>query len=64
MEAAMLKPASRTSHVEIVTRDPRWTSTVARDTAEDGKFFHSVRTPGVYCRPACAARPLAREASQ
>ncbi len=39
--------------------DPRWAAVVARDPAADGKFFYSVRTTGVYCRPSCAAR-LAR----
>lgn len=37
-------------------RDPRWAAVVARDPAADGKFFYSVRTTGVYCRPSCAAR--------
>jgi AraC family transcriptional regulator of adaptative response/methylated-DNA-[protein]-cysteine methyltransferase len=36
--------------------DPRWAAVVARDAAADGRFFYSVRTTGVYCRPSCAAR--------
>jgi AraC family transcriptional regulator of adaptative response/methylated-DNA-[protein]-cysteine methyltransferase len=36
--------------------DPRWASVAARDPAADGRFFYSVRTTGVYCRPSCAAR--------
>jgi AraC family transcriptional regulator of adaptative response/methylated-DNA-[protein]-cysteine methyltransferase len=36
--------------------DPRWAAIVARDPAADGKFFYSVDTTGVYCRPSCAAR--------
>ena len=32
-----------------------------RDLAADGVFFYSVRTTGVYCRPACAARLPRRE---
>ena len=36
--------------------DPRWAAVVARDSASDGKFFYSVRTTGVYCKPSCAAR--------
>ncbi len=36
--------------------DPRWTAVLARDAAADGRFFYSVRTTGVYCRPSCAAR--------
>lgn len=38
------------------TKDPRWSAIVARDPAADGKFFYSVRTTGVYCRPSCASR--------
>jgi AraC family transcriptional regulator of adaptative response/methylated-DNA-[protein]-cysteine methyltransferase len=36
--------------------DPRWASVVARDSQADGKFFYSVRTTGVYCRPSCPGR--------
>lgn len=36
--------------------DPRWATVVARDPTADGKFFYSVKTTGVYCRPSCAAR--------
>src|ERR1700722_1043881 len=38
------------------TSDPRWQSIVVRDKDADGKFFYSVGTTGVYCRPCCAAR--------
>jgi AraC family transcriptional regulator, regulatory protein of adaptative response / methylated-DNA-[protein]-cysteine methyltransferase len=41
------------------TGDHRWLSLVARDKKSDGKFFYSVKTTGVYCRPSCGAR-LAR----
>jgi AraC family transcriptional regulator, regulatory protein of adaptative response / methylated-DNA-[protein]-cysteine methyltransferase len=36
--------------------DPRWAAVVSRDASADGKFFYSVRTTGVYCRPSCGAR--------
>ena len=36
--------------------DSRWAAVVARDPKADGKFFYSVKTTGVYCRPSCAAR--------
>ncbi len=42
--------------------DPRWEIVVARDYRADGKFYYSVETTGVYCRPSCAAR-LARPAN-
>src|ERR1700735_1075507 len=41
------------------TSDPRWPLLVARDKKSDGRFYYSVKTTGVYCRPSCAAR-LAR----
>ena len=37
-------------------RDPRWKALVARDARADGRFYYSVETTGVYCRPSCAAR--------
>src|SRR5690606_10991999 len=36
--------------------DPRWAAVLARDAAADGRFFYSVATTGVYCRPSCGAR--------
>jgi AraC family transcriptional regulator of adaptative response/methylated-DNA-[protein]-cysteine methyltransferase len=42
-------------------QDPRWISVLARDSAMDGKFYYSVKTTGVYCKPSCAARPARPE---
>jgi AraC family transcriptional regulator of adaptative response/methylated-DNA-[protein]-cysteine methyltransferase len=42
-------------------QDPRWASVMARDAAADGKFYYSVKTTGVYCKPSCAARPARPE---
>ncbi len=39
----------------------RWRAVQRRDKEADGKFFYSVRTTGVYCRPSCAARLPRRE---
>ncbi len=36
--------------------DPRWARILARDTAADGRFWYSVVTTGVYCRPSCPSR--------
>lgn len=36
--------------------DPRWPAVVARDRVADGRFFYSVKTTGVFCRPSCGAR--------
>lgn len=39
-----------------VLSDQRWSTVVARDPKADGKFYYSVRTTGVYCRPSCGSR--------
>ena len=36
--------------------DPRWLQVQKRDLDADGKFYYSVSTTGVYCKPSCAAR--------
>jgi len=39
----------------------RWAAVVSRDRRADGRFYYSVKTTGVYCRPSCASRPAKRE---
>jgi AraC family transcriptional regulator of adaptative response/methylated-DNA-[protein]-cysteine methyltransferase len=39
-----------------VLADPRWAAVIDRDQDADGRFFYSVRTTGVYCRPSCPSR--------
>jgi AraC family transcriptional regulator, regulatory protein of adaptative response / methylated-DNA-[protein]-cysteine methyltransferase len=39
-----------------VAEDPRWARIVARDKTADGRFWYSVSTTGVYCRPSCPSR--------
>ncbi|HUR43390.1 MAG TPA: bifunctional DNA-binding transcriptional regulator/O6-methylguanine-DNA methyltransferase Ada [Aestuariivirga sp.] len=39
-----------------VVRDPRWARVLARDRSADGRFWYSVATTGVYCRPSCPSR--------
>jgi AraC family transcriptional regulator of adaptative response/methylated-DNA-[protein]-cysteine methyltransferase len=46
---------------KVTTGDPRWVAIVNRDPAADGKFYYSVKTTGVYCRPSCGARPARPE---
>lgn len=41
--------------------DSRWIAVTQRDATADGRFFYSVRTTGVYCRPSCGARLPRRE---
>lgn len=36
--------------------DERWLAIVRCDPAADGRFWYSVRTTGVYCRPSCRSR--------
>lgn len=41
--------------------DARWAAVIGRDRTQDGAFYYSVRTTGVYCRPSCGARVPRRE---
>jgi AraC family transcriptional regulator, regulatory protein of adaptative response / methylated-DNA-[protein]-cysteine methyltransferase len=56
MNAMMNKTAAAAIAAAAIERDPRWAQVVARDPGADGRFWYSVRTTGVYCRPSCAAR--------
>ena len=47
--------------LRLVTEDERWAAVVRRDPAAEGRFYYSVSTTGVYCRPTCAARLARRE---
>ncbi|MGB8274402.1 MAG: bifunctional DNA-binding transcriptional regulator/O6-methylguanine-DNA methyltransferase Ada [Alphaproteobacteria bacterium] len=40
--------------------DVRWAAVAAKDRTFDGKFYYSVATTGVYCRPSCPSRPAKR----
>ncbi len=37
-------------------QNPRWARVLARDRSMDGKFYYSVATTGIFCRPSCASR--------
>jgi len=39
----------------------RWQALRKRDPDSDGKFYYSVSTTGVYCRPNCPSKPARRE---
>jgi AraC family transcriptional regulator, regulatory protein of adaptative response / methylated-DNA-[protein]-cysteine methyltransferase len=57
--AATVKSISATSKAalaEATLADPRWPAVAGRDASEDGRFYYSVATTGVYCRPSCGAR--------
>ena len=41
--------------------DARWAAIAARDPAFDGRFYFSVATTGIYCKPSCASRRALRK---
>jgi AraC family transcriptional regulator, regulatory protein of adaptative response / methylated-DNA-[protein]-cysteine methyltransferase len=51
MQMIIAKPTSSS-----VADDVRWERVVARDRTADGRFWYSVSTTGVYCRPSCPSR--------
>jgi AraC family transcriptional regulator of adaptative response/methylated-DNA-[protein]-cysteine methyltransferase len=53
---AMSSKTRASARAAATTADPRWGAVVARDAGADGRFFYSVASTGVYCRPSCAAR--------
>jgi AraC family transcriptional regulator of adaptative response/methylated-DNA-[protein]-cysteine methyltransferase len=55
-EGEMKADAANGSRAAAVSADPRWAQVLSRDATADGRFFYSVRTTGVYCRPSCPSR--------
>ena len=53
--------AKKTNLAAVTENDSRWAAVIARDPAADGKFYYSVKTTGVYCRPSCPSRPARPE---
>ncbi len=62
LESIPMSPSSKKAvpRVSATERDPRWTAVLSRDSKADGKFYYSVATTGVYCRPSCASRRAKR----
>jgi AraC family transcriptional regulator of adaptative response/methylated-DNA-[protein]-cysteine methyltransferase len=55
-------PATQEQTASVSSGDgARWSAVLRRDASADGRFFYSVRTTGVYCRPSCSARRARRE---
>lgn len=52
----MKSSAKNLESAKETEQDRRWPYVLARDATMDGKFYFSVRTTGVYCKPSCAAR--------
>lgn len=40
--------------------EARWDAVQRRDPAADGRFYYSVLSTGVFCRPSCPSRPARR----
>lgn len=45
---------------DYASDDARWDAVQRREPAADGRFYYSVRSTGVYCRPSCASRGALR----
>ena len=58
LESIPMSPSVKKAmpRVAATERDPRWAAVLSRDSKADGKFYYSVATTGVYCRPSCASR--------
>ena len=54
-QAASIRSEAAIEKAAVET-DPRWLRVLARDRSADGKFWYSVATTGVYCRPSCPSR--------
>ncbi len=50
----------QTATAALPSDQARWKAVLARDAEFDGRFYYSVATTGVYCRPSCPARRPAR----
>jgi AraC family transcriptional regulator of adaptative response/methylated-DNA-[protein]-cysteine methyltransferase len=52
----ILAPAVAAEMADYGSDDARWAAVCAREHAADGRFYYSVRSTGVYCRPSCPSR--------
>ncbi|MBV8863982.1 MAG: bifunctional DNA-binding transcriptional regulator/O6-methylguanine-DNA methyltransferase Ada [Acidobacteriaceae bacterium] len=53
--------ANESASPPYTTDENRWSAVLSREKDADGKFYYSVATTGVYCRPSCASRRPRRE---
>lgn len=58
---AMTQSTRPAAEAAYATEAQRWAAVQRRDRAADGRFYYSVATTGVYCRPSCAARLALRK---
>src|SRR4029077_16456099 len=59
--STMTRVATRDGSDNVLTEGDRGAAVVHRDRNADGRFYYSVRTTRVYCRPSCASRLARRE---
>jgi AraC family transcriptional regulator, regulatory protein of adaptative response / methylated-DNA-[protein]-cysteine methyltransferase len=45
----------------MLNEEQCWAAVLAHDASQDGRFFYSVKTTGVFCRPGCASRQPKRQ---
>lgn len=55
---AQTKPNRSASYASDAAK---WQAVLTKDHSADGRFFFSVKTTGVYCRPSCPGRPPSRK---
>jgi len=60
-ETSASSPRSSESRLDLSTEAARYEAVRRRDPRAEGRFFYSVMTTGVYCRPTCPARLALRE---
>jgi AraC family transcriptional regulator of adaptative response/methylated-DNA-[protein]-cysteine methyltransferase len=53
--------AQMTRTADFADESEQWAAVTRRDPQADGRFFYSVSTTGVYCRPSCPSRQARRE---
>ncbi len=54
-------PVKKEKSLLYASDDARWQAVVGKDENADGRFWFSVKTTGVYCRPSCPSRPASRK---
>nr|WP_275589134.1 Ada metal-binding domain-containing protein [Paenibacillus sacheonensis] len=47
--------------VRMIVTDENWNAIVDCDAEQDGRFYYSVSTTGIFCRPSCKSRTPRRE---
>ncbi|NBD23394.1 bifunctional transcriptional activator/DNA repair enzyme AdaA [Paenibacillus glycinis] len=63
MEEPVWTPAAKqteTPDAECLT-DAKWSAIVNSDAGQDGRFYYSVSTTRIFCRPSCRSRTPKRE---